>query len=352
MTRGAVWPLSIAPMMDRTDRYYRCFMRQITTRTLLYTEMVSTGALLHGDRKKALDFHPVEKPLALQLGGDDPAQLAECARMAEDWGYDEVNLNVGCPSDRVQHGRFGACMMARPEQVVQCVEAMRAATGLPVTVKHRIGIDGLERYEDLAHFVHAVAPAGCDRFTVHARIAVLQGLSPRENRTVPPLRYSDVYRLKAAFPALIIEINGGITTLEAICHHLHAVDGVMIGRAAYDNPYLFALADARFYGAAAPAPTRRQIIEAILPYLEDWQARGLLASHTLRPVFGLFAHQRVAKAWKRYLSTNIRQTSKATAILRDAARQVPDDVLDAPPQLPPPALPKFPCAGIVKNLPF
>lgn len=318
-------------MMDRTDRYYRYFMRQITGRTLLYTEMITTGALLHGDREKLLGFTDIEKPLALQVGGDDPAQLEACARLAEDWGYSEVNLNVGCPSDRVQHGHFGACMMARPAHVARCVDAMRNATVLPVTVKHRIGIDDLDRYDDLAHFVHAVAQAGCDRFIVHARIAVLQGLSPRENRTVPPLRYADVYRLKTDFPKLIIEINGGITTLEQVPQHLRAIDGVMIGRAAYDNPYLFASADTRFYGVETPAPTRRQVIEAMLPALAYWDRQGLPASRTLRYMLGLFAHQRVAKAWKRYFSTNVRQSSQAATVLRHALGQVPDAILDASP---------------------
>jgi tRNA-dihydrouridine synthase A len=318
-------------MMDRTDRHYRYFMRQITTHTLLYTEMIPTGAILHGNRDKLLGFSEVERPLALQLGGDDPRQLAECARIAEDWGYNEVNLNVGCPSDRVQSGHFGACLMAQPTRVARSVEAMRQATSLPVTVKHRIGIDGLDRYDDLARFVHTVAQAGCDRFTVHARIAVLRGLSPRENRTVPPLRYADVYRLKHAFPELVIEINGGITTLEQACEHLHDVDGVMIGRAAYDNPYVFAPADALCCGQDAPIPSRRQIIEAMIPYVEHWVARNSAASWILRHMFGLFAHQRVAKAWKRYLSENQQRSVKDAAVLPKAMRQVPDDILDMRP---------------------
>ena len=332
--RGTVWPLSIAPMMDCTDRHYRYVMRQITRCTLLYTEMITTGALLHGDCEKLLGFTNIEEPLALQVGGDDPWQLAACARLAEDWGYSEVNLNVGCPSDRVQHGHFGACLMARPLHVARCVEAMRNATALPVTVKHRIGIDNLERYDDLAHFVSTVAQVGCDRFTVHARVAVLQGLSPRANRTVPPLRYADVYRLKADFPELIIEINGGITTLEQSCQHLQVVDGVMIGRVAYDNPYLFALADRCFYGAETPAPTRRQVLEALLPYLASWDTQGLPASRTLRHLLGLFAHQRVAKAWRRFLSANMPQSSQAAVVLRNAMQQVPDEILDARPVAP------------------
>jgi tRNA-dihydrouridine synthase A len=334
MHRGAVWPLSIAPMMERTDRHYRYFMRQITRYTLLYTEMITTGALLHGQREKLLDFSAEERPLALQLGGDDPGQLAECARMAEDWGYSEVNLNVGCPSDRVQSGHFGACLMAQPARVAAGVAAMRRVTTLPVTVKHRIGIDGLERYEDLAHFVHLVAQAGCDRFIVHARIARLQGLSPRENRTIPPLRYADVYCLKTDFPTLRIEINGGITTLAQVREHLHAVDGVMIGRAAYDNPYFFAPADSLFFGAEALSPTRRQVIAAMIDYVDHWGVRGLPATRILRHMLGLFAYQRVAKAWKRLLSTIPQQSESAIHLLHNALRCVPDDVLDARPDIP------------------
>ena len=294
--------LSVAPMMDRTDRHYRYFMRQITRHTLLYTEMITTTALMHGDSERFLAFSEVEKPLALQLGGDDPAVLARCARLAEDWGYDEVNLNVGCPSDRVKQGHFGACLMAQPEVVARGVEAMRRATALRVTVKHRIGIDGLERYEDMERFVSVVAGAGCESFIVHARIAVLQGLSPKENRTVPPLRYDDVYRLKSAHPRLHIAINGGITTLQQADQHLQSVDGVMIGRAAYDQPFLFALADNVFFGETLAPPTRRQVLEAMLPYLEKWTAKGLPPHRITRHLLGLFAHQPAARIWRRMLS--------------------------------------------------
>jgi tRNA-dihydrouridine synthase A len=319
-------------MMDRTDRHYRYFMRQITTYTLLYTEMITTAAILRGHRAKHLDFSQAERPLALQLGGDDPSQLAECARIAEDWGYSEVNVNVGCPSDRVQSGHFGACLMAQPALVARSVEAMRQATSLPITVKHRIGIDGLEHYEDLARFVRLVAQAGCNRFIVHARIAVLQGLNPHQNRTLPPLRYDHVYRLKAAFPELVIDLNGGITTLAQACEHRRHVDGVMIGRAAYDNPYLFAPADALYFGDQRPAPTRRQVIEAMIPYIETWATCGLTAGRILRHMLGLFAHQRVAKAWKRYLSQRMQRSDDAAAILSEAIDLLPDDVLDAHPQ--------------------
>ena len=330
--RGQVWALSIAPMMDRTDRHYRYFMRQITRHTLLYTEMITTAALLHGDRDKLLGFSETEKPLALQLGGDDPAHLATCARLAEDWGYDEVNLNVGCPSDRVQNGHFGACLMAQPEVVARCVEAMRQATALPITVKHRIGIDDLERYEDMANFVRIVARAGCDRCIVHARMALLHGLSPRENRTVPPLRYDDVYRLKGDFPALRIEINGGITTLMQATAHLQHVDGAMIGRAAYEHPYLFAEADALCFGDVTPPRTRRQVLEAMLAYLERCVSQGLPPYRMVRHLLSLFAYQRAARLWKRCLSERAWAPETAVAGLREVIRLVPDEVLDALPQ--------------------
>ena len=324
--------LSVAPMMDRTDRHYRYFMRQITRHALLYTEMITTAALMRGHARRFLAFSEVEKPLALQLGGDDPAALARCARLAEEWGYDEVNLNVGCPSDRVRQGRFGACLMACPEFVARGVEAMQRATSLRVTVKHRIGIDGLERYEDMERFVSVVAGAGCDGFIVHARIAVLQGLSPKENRTVPPLRYDDVYRLKAAYPQLRIAINGGITTLDQVGEHLQAVDGVMIGRAAYDQPFLFALADPLFFGATAAPPSRRQVLEAMLPYLERWVACGLPPHRITRHLLGLFAHQPAARAWRRLLSGQALTPRRALTALQTALNDLPAKVLDAHPQ--------------------
>lgn len=332
MTTPSLEPLSVAPMMDRTDRHYRYFMRQITRKTLLYTEMITTAALRHGDPRRFLAFSEVEKPLALQLGGDDPAALAYCARLAEDWGYDEVNLNVGCPSDRVKQGRFGACLMAQPEVVARGVEAMRQATSLRVTVKHRIGIDGLERYEDMERFVGVVAEAGCETFIVHARIAVLHGLSPKENRTVPPLRYDDVYRLKAAYPQLHIAINGGITSLHEAAAHLEAVDGVMIGRAAYDQPFLFAPADGLFFAEPSRPPSRRQVLEAMLTYLETWAARGLPPHRITRHLLGLFAHQPAARAWRRLLSEQTLTADSAITALQTALNELPAKVLDARPQ--------------------
>lgn len=337
--RASAQSLSIAPMMDRTDRHYRYFMRQITKHTMLYSEMITTGAILHGDRDKLLGFSPAEQPLVLQLGGDDPGQLAACARLAETYGYREVNLNVGCPSDRVQSGHFGACLMAQPDVVAHCVEAMRQATSLPVTVKHRIGIDNLDHYDDLARFVHIVSQAGCDRFIVHARVALLQGLSPRENRTIPPLRYAEVHRLKHEFPHLLIEINGGITTLEQAQTYLQQVDGVMIGRAAYDNPFLFARADTLCGAAELPPPNRRQIIEAMIPYVEYGLTQGISATRLLRHMMGLFAYQRVAKVWRRYLTERLQQPSDAAMILPDALCLLPNDILDAcPPCHPRPLL--------------
>ncbi|MCU0535466.1 MAG: tRNA dihydrouridine(20/20a) synthase DusA, partial [Hydrococcus sp. Prado102] len=294
-------PLSVAPMMDCTDRHFRYFMRQITRRTLLYTEMIVTAAILHGDREKLLGFSPEEKPLSLQLGGDNPKELAECARIAEDMGYDELNLNVGCPSSRVQNGNFGACLMAHPEKVALAIEAMQKAVAIPVTVKHRIGIDDRDRYEDMAHFVRIVEQAGCRHFIVHARKAWLQGLSPKENRTIPPLRYEDVYRLKQEFPHLFIDINGGIKTLEQVREQLKYVDAVMVGRAAYDNPFLFANCDRDFYGENVTPPTRREVVEAMIPYIDYWLAKGWKLHAITRHMLELFAGVPGSKAWKRYI---------------------------------------------------
>ncbi len=319
-------PLSVAPMMERTDRHFRYFMRQITRRTLLYTEMITTAAILHGDRDKLLGFSPEEKPLSLQLGGDNPQELSECARIAEDMGYDEINLNVGCPSARVQNGNFGACLMAQPEKVAKAVEAMQKAVDLPVTVKHRLGIDDRDRYEDLAHFVRIISEAGCRRFTVHARKAWLQGLSPKENRTIPPLRYSEVHRLKQEFPYLFIEINGGITTLEQVQEQLKFVDAVMIGRAAYDNPFLFATVDRDIYGEKITPPTRHEVVEAMFPYIDYWIEKGWKLHAISRHLLELFAGQPGSKAWKRYISENACLSGANSQILRDALAKVRRDI--------------------------
>ncbi len=303
--RGQVRPLSVAPMMDRTDRHFRWLIRQISRHCLLYTEMVTMQAVLHGHRELLLGFSPEERPLALQLGGDDPRALAECARIAEGMGYDEVNLNVGCPSDRVASGNFGACLMLQPQRVAECVAAMRAAVAVPVTVKHRIGVDDRDHYDDLRNFVEVVAAAGCDRFTVHARKAVLGGLSPRENRTVPPLRYPEVHRLKSEFPNLVVEINGGICSLDVVAAQLAHVDAVMIGRAAYDDPYLFAEVDAKFFADPLPVPTRAAVALAYGEYMARWLAKGtpLKLSGLARHVLGLFTGQPGAREFRRLWTT-------------------------------------------------
>jgi len=329
--RGSTPPLSVAPMMDRTDRHFRAFLRRITERTLLYTEMVTTGAVLHGDRERILGFSPEERPLALQLGGDDSAELAACAEIAERLGYDEVNLNVGCPSDRVQKGRFGACLMAEPERVARAVEAMRGAVALPVTVKHRIGIDELDRYEDMRRFVETVAEAGCDRFSVHARKAWLSGLSPKDNREIPPLRWSEVHRLKAELPHLAVEINGGVLDLAAVREHLEHVDGVMIGRAAYDDPYMLATADRDLFGEPTEPPTRREVIESFLPYVEEQLARGEPLKRLARHVLGLLARQPGARAWRRHLAENAHLDGAGPEVLVEAMGKVPGEVLDEKP---------------------
>jgi len=296
-------PLSVAPMMDRTDRHMRRVMRAITRHTLLYTEMVTQGAVLHGERERLLGYDPTEHRIALQLGGDDPEKLADCARIAEDMGYDEVNLNVGCPSDRVQQGSFGVVLMRTPEKVAKAVEAMAAVVSVPVTVKHRIGVDDLDRYEDMLHFVDVVAGAGCTQFTVHARKAWLKGLSPKENRNVPPLRYDDVYRLKRERPQLAIELNGGVKTMDEAELHLEQVDAVMIGRAACDAPYRFAEADRRFFDPQAPVPSRRQVVEEVAEVLGIWQGRPYFKAHHLtRHLLNLFAGEPGTKVWKRSLA--------------------------------------------------
>jgi tRNA-dihydrouridine synthase A len=295
-------PLSVAPMMDRTDRHCRYFLRQISNRTLLYTEMVTSAAILHGDREKLLGFDRAEHPISLQVGGDNPQDLAKCAQIAEDFGYDEINLNVGCPSSRVQNGNFGACLMLQPERVAECIAAMAGATRLPVTIKHRIGVDDVDRYEDLVRFVSIVAQAGGERFSVHARKAWLQGLSPKENREVPPLRYADVHQLKRDFPQLSIEINGGFTNLEQVKEQLQSVDAVMIGRAIYDNPYLLAVADREIYGEQTAIPTREQIVAWMLPYIDTWMSRGWKLNSITRHMLQLFHGQPGSRIWRRIIT--------------------------------------------------
>jgi tRNA-dihydrouridine synthase A len=297
------WRLSVAPMMDWTDRHCRHFHRLITRHTRLYTEMVTTGALLHGDVPRHLRYNDSEHPLALQLGGSEPADLAHCAKLAEGWGYDEVNLNCGCPSERVQRGAFGACLMSEPQLVADCVKAMRDATALPVTVKHRIGLDRDERYDFVRDFVGTVADAGCSVFIVHARNAWLQGLSPKQNREVPPLRYEVAHRLKRDFPALTIAINGGLADDEAIAAQLQQVDGVMVGRAAYHDPWCMAGWDARFFGDASDRPERAAVEQAMVDYMAGVAAQhGEPWARIARHMLGLYNGLPGARRWRQVWS--------------------------------------------------
>ena len=316
--------LAVAPMLDWTDRHCRYFLRLLSRHTLLYAEMITTGAVLRGDRERLLAHDLAEHPLALQLGGCDPGELARCARVAADFGYDEVNLNVGCPSDRVQSGRFGACLMAEPDLVADGVAAMRAAVDLPVTVKTRIGIDDRDSYVELADFIGRVAAGGCEVFIVHARKAWLSGLSPKENREVPPLRYDVVHRLKRDFPGLAIILNGGLTTLDQVADQLRRVDGVMMGRAAYENPYLLAEADRRFFGASTPPPSRHQVIRAFLPYVEAQLQRGTPLHCMTRHVLGLFQGIPGARAWRRHLSEHAHRRGAGVEVLEAALQQIPE----------------------------
>ncbi len=302
MHANASHRLAVAPMMDWTDRHCRFFHRLLTRRTWLYTEMLTTGALLHGEVARHLDFDPAEQPVAVQLGGSEPDALAACARLAERWGYAEINLNCGCPSERVQRGAFGACLMAEPDLVADCVKAMQDAVSIPVTVKHRVGIDRVEDYGFMCRFVETLARAGCRTFLVHARNAWLKGLSPKENREVPPLRYDMVHRLKRALPGLEIVVNGGISTPEEIDGHLACVDGVMLGRAAYHNPWLLAEFDTRYFGEPAIPRARLDVVEAIVPHAERHIAAGGSLRQITRHMVGLYHGQTGARAWRRALS--------------------------------------------------
>lgn len=304
----------VAPMMDWSDRHYRYFARLISRRALLYTEMVTTGAVIHGERARFLGYNAEEQPLALQLGGSNPSELATCAALAEDAGFAEVNLNVGCPSDRVQNNMIGACLMAHPALVAEAIGAMRGTCGIPVTVKHRIGINGHDSYAQLCDFVGQVHEAGCDTFIVHARIAILEGLSPKENRAIPPLRYDVVHQLKADFPQLEIVINGGLTDLQVMAEQLQVLDGVMVGREAYHNPYLLAEVDQRFYGDTHTAPDRIAVMAAMRGYIARHIASGGLMNHVTRHMLGLFQGLPGARHFRRQLSSAIHQTDDPLAL--------------------------------------
>ncbi len=309
----------MAPMMDWTTRDYRAFARTLTRHALLYTEMVTTGAILHGSpRERFLGFDEVEHPLALQLGGSDAFELAECAAIAEAWGYDEVNLNVGCPSDRVQNNLIGACLMGHPQKVAAAVKAMREAVSIPVTVKCRIGIDDQDEDADLSRFIDIVADAGCDTFIVHARKAWLEGLSPKENRDVPPLNYPRVHRLKASRPDLHIGINGGLKTLDACREQLASVDSVMIGREAYQNPWMLAGVDEALYGEPGPAPSRHAAARALRPYIARRLDQGARLNHLTRHLLGLFQGQPGGRKFRRHLSENAHLGGASLAVFDDA----------------------------------
>ncbi|USX13277.1 tRNA dihydrouridine(20/20a) synthase DusA [Oxalobacteraceae bacterium OTU3CAMAD1] len=318
--------LSVAPMMDWTDRHCRVFHRHISRHTWLYTEMVTTGALVYGDVERHLRFNEEEHPVALQLGGSDPADLATSAKLGEKWGYDEINLNCGCPSERVQKGAFGACLMAEPQLVADCVKAMRDAVSIDVTVKHRIGIDQTESYDFVRDFVGTVSDAGCKTFIVHARNAILKGLSPKENREVPPLKYDYAYRLKRDFPDFEIIINGGIKTEAEIDEHLRHLDGVMLGREAYHNPFVMATFDQRYYGDDSASKSREQILEVMIPYIQaqlaQHGAKGLKLNSITRHMLGLMTGLPGARAFRQVLSDSKKLAAGDANLLLEAAARL------------------------------
>jgi len=314
--------IAVAPMMDWTDRHCRYFMRLLSPSALLYTEMVTAAAIVHGDADRFLRFHEDEHPVALQLGGSDPDWMARATAAAARYGYDEININVGCPSDRVQSGQFGACLMARPELVADCFVAMQAETDVPVTVKSRIGIDDHDSYAFLSRFVETLADAGCRKFIVHARVAILEGLSPKENRRVPPLDYERVYRLKREHPELVVVANGGITDIDGVDEALRHVDGVMIGRQAYHQPYFLAEVE-HYLDPSRARPSRQAVVERILPYVETSLAEGATLNAITRHMLGLFAGQPGARAWRRYISEHAHREGAGTEVLVNALNAMP-----------------------------
>ncbi|OBU15582.1 tRNA dihydrouridine synthase DusA [Photobacterium aquimaris] len=317
---------SVAPMLDWTDRHCRYFHRLMSKEALLYTEMVTTGAIIHG-KGDFLAYNEEEHPLALQLGGSNPVDLAQCAKLAAERGYDEINLNVGCPSDRVQNGMFGACLMGEADLVAQCVAAMREVVDIPVTVKTRIGIDDQDSYEFLTHFIQTVSEkGGCDNFTIHARKAWLKGLSPKENREIPELDYPRVYQLKQDFPQLTMAINGGIKTFEEMEQHLQHLDGVMVGREAYQSPYLMAEVDQRLFGSDRPVMKRREVVEAMYPYIERQLANGSYLGHITRHMLGLFQSMPGARQWRRYISENAHKPGAGIEVVQQALAKIPAEL--------------------------
>ncbi|MBR46861.1 MAG: tRNA dihydrouridine(20/20a) synthase DusA [Rhodospirillaceae bacterium] len=316
--------LSVAPMMECTDRHGRYFLRQFSRHVLLYSEMITAAAICRGKRDMLLAFDAAEHPVALQLGGSDPAELARAAKFGADAGYGEINLNVGCPSERVQSGRFGAALMAEPDLVARCVAAMADAVEIPVTVKCRIGIDDHDDFDFLRAFVGTVAAAGMASLAVHARIAILEGLTPKQNREIPPLNYDRVYRLKEKMPGLEIVINGGVTSIDEALGHITRVDGVMIGRAAFEDPYILAEADARIFADPHPPPSRHEVARAMLPYAERNLSAGARLNHITRHMLGLFHARPGARAWRRYLSENVPRPGAGPEVIERALERVPD----------------------------
>ncbi|MEZ8652106.1 tRNA dihydrouridine(20/20a) synthase DusA [Vibrio splendidus] len=318
--------LSVAPMLDWTDRHCRYFHRLLSQQTLLYTEMITTGAILHG-KGDFLEYNEQEHPLALQLGGSNPVDLAACAKLAGERGFDEINLNVGCPSDRVQNGRFGACLMAEPELVADCVSAMKEVTDIPITVKTRIGIDDQDSYEFLTKFVSTVSEkGGCEQFTIHARKAWLSGLSPKENREIPPLDYDRAYQIKKDFSDLVVAVNGGVTTLEQTKEHLQHLDGVMIGREAYHSPFILAEVDQQIFGLDTPIKKRSQVVEEMYPYIERELSNGASLGHISRHMLGLFQSMPGARQWRRYISENAHKKGAGIEVMQTALAKIPKEL--------------------------
>ncbi len=325
MSKNRVIPchtFSVAPMLDWTDKHCRHFHRLLTSQAMLYTEMVTTGAIIHGDQQRFLTFNPSENPVAFQLGGSNPGGLARCAQIIEDYGYDEVNLNVGCPSDRVQNGRFGACLMAEPGLVAECISAMQQSVSIPVTVKSRIGIDDLDSYEQLQCFISTIADAGCKTFIIHARKAWLKGLSPKQNRDVPPLRYDIVYQLKKDFPELNIILNGGVTSLQSTKEIIQHVDGVMMGREAYHNPYLLAEVDEQLFAMSGPIKTRHEVVMELIPYIQQHLLQGDRLHSITRHILGLFHGVPGARAWRRTLSENSTKKGADETVVLEALNSI------------------------------
>ncbi|WP_261816111.1 tRNA dihydrouridine(20/20a) synthase DusA [Vibrio gallicus] len=318
--------LSVAPMLDWTDRHCRYFHRLLSQNTLLYTEMVTTGAIIHG-KGDFLKHDQSEHPVALQLGGSNAKDLAHCAKLAQERGYDEVNLNVGCPSDRVQNGRFGACLMADPELVAECVAAMKSEVSIPVTVKTRIGIDDQDSYEFLTRFISIVSEqGGSEHFTIHARKAWLSGLSPKENREIPPLDYPRAYQIKQDFPHLDIAVNGGVKSLDESLQHLQHLDGVMIGREAYQNPYILAEVDQRIFGQDKPVIKRSDVVKLMYPYIEQQLSEGAYLGHITRHMLGLFQQMPGARQWRRYISENAHKKGSGLEVLQAALAKIPQEL--------------------------